>query len=369
MVFIRKHLYTNDGTINDELLRKNVVIYGCGNDGKKLIKELQRQNVIIEALFDSNPDIWGKRIEGIEVKPIQELYNFQECNIALAFFLWPDVIGRVQEIFDDVYVDYPYEEESNNKCIICKGNCVERKAHFAPFIVERMFKGVDFKTKLIKCTSCNTYFSLYRPSDEEMNNLYFGYRDEEYIRVRCKTEQYNRNIYYNDTIESVRRKEIEIFLGEEFDYGSIKYLLDYGGDEGQFIPLKFENAEKYVYEISGNKTRKGIYAINEFDDISNYNWNFIMCCHVLEHVSDPLMILDKIINSLNKGFFYLELPYETFVNSYSDVEINEHINFFTMESIEQIAKIYKIKIKKKQIKNNVLRALYEKDMENDKGRI
>lgn len=267
----------------------------------------------------------------------------------------------VQNIFDEVYVDYPYEKQSSEKCMICQGECVEKKAHFAPFIVERMFKGENVQTKLLHCLNCNTQFSFYRPNDEEMSNLYSRYRDEEYQQMRCKTEEYDRDVYYNDEIENIRRKDLEDFLGEEFDYDSITCLLDYGGDEGQFIPGKFHRANKYIYEISGNKTRNGIEMINDFESISEYDWDFIMCCHVLEHVSNPLIIIDKLMESLKKGYFYLELPHETFMNSYSDVEINEHINFFTYESLQHIAIRYDLKIVKMQRYDEVLKALYEKE--------
>lgn len=86
VVLIKKHLYTKNGKINDELLSRNIVVYGCGKDGKKLIRELQMRNATIKALFDSNPDLWGKSIEEIQIKPLEELFSYRECNIVLPFF-------------------------------------------------------------------------------------------------------------------------------------------------------------------------------------------------------------------------------------------------------------------------------------------
>ena len=296
------------------------------------------------------------------MREINELSKFRNCNIVLPFFRWREVFERVQDIFEEVYVDFPYEEVSMHRCWICGAQCIEKNAHFAPFIVKRMFKGTNVETKLIKCLKCYTQFSSYRPNDTEMRNLYSGYRDEEYIRTRQETEEYSREIYYNDDVEIIRRRELEAFLGEDFEYDKIEYLLDYGGDEGQFIPMKFEKAEKFVYEISGNNTRPGIRILNEFEDIAKYRWDFIMCCHVLEHVADPMAILDYLFSIIGKGFFYLELPYENFMESYSNAEINEHINFFTLDSLRQIANRYHLKIKKIEQTSNVLKALYE--MEN-----
>lgn len=65
-----------------------------------------------------------------------------------------------------------------------------------------------------------------------------------------------------------------------------------------------------------------------------------MCCQVLEHVANPMEIVENMKNVLkSKGILYIEVPNENFFRAYSDIEISEHINFFYKRTMEYIAKM------------------------------
>lgn len=87
-----------------------------------------------------------------------------------------------------------------------------------------------------------------------------------------------------------------------------------------------------------------------------------MCCHVLEHVSYPMEIINKLVNLMIKGnYLYIEVPYEdywlpktiknwikeqikkqliSFGLNYSlqPVAIHEHINMFRKKTFKKIFK-------------------------------
>ena len=52
-----RHLYMEDGSVNPALFDKKIIIYGCGNDGRKLYKKLMESEKNIEYFCDSNKNI------------------------------------------------------------------------------------------------------------------------------------------------------------------------------------------------------------------------------------------------------------------------------------------------------------------------
>lgn len=124
----------------------------------------------------------------------------------MAFHQWINVIDDIEvKATSEIFADYLYEENCwGVKCIICNSQeCTSSQAHFSPFLVERMLIGESVQTRLIHCKRCECWFSQYRPNDLEMDNLYNGYRDEEYVKQRKKFEpQYSIQPY----IDSKKKK-------------------------------------------------------------------------------------------------------------------------------------------------------------------
>lgn len=361
-----EHLYLRDGSVNPDLLKNPIIIWGCGNDGHKLCRLLQEQAAEILAFCDSNCDLHGKQIFGIKVISLENALKMSNINIALAFRQWIDVLDSIKvDESCGIFADSLYEEvlEERVECIICGSReCTGSKAHFAPFLAERMFKKECIKTKLIHCQNCDFWFSLYRPDDLAMGRLYDGYWGEEYVEQRKKYEpQYSQQPYIDQKNQEVRKKNVSDYLRKWIDFSIVHTLLDYGGDEGQYIPDLFDKAEKCVYDISGNKVREGIVRLRDLDEVHNRRFDFIMCCHVLEHVSDPMEIIKIMVSVLKEnGILYIEVPNENFFKAYSDVEINEHINFFRKDTMLFIAAKMGLQVVNVESDKLLHRAIYRK---------
>ena len=267
-------------------------------------------------------------------------------------------------------------------CVICGCSDIKiKKAIFSDFIIERVFNGKYISTGLISCPNCGYEYSSYRFSDEEMEKLYNGYRNELYQQQRQKadpwyTPEINELIGKNDTEIKNRLKNLIEILDKNVTGGikSIKTVLDYGGDKGQFIPQIIP--EKYVYEISHAPLAEGVSLINPFETKKNYD--LIMCCNVLEHVSDPMKVVTQIKSLMQKNnYLYIELPYDLdkrdiltnlhflFNRYFSWVNIlkyylkmksancriiSEHINFFTPYSINKLLEINGFRIVHSSVK-------------------
>ena len=235
--------------------------------------------------------------------------------------------------------------DNTEKCIICGYKHLEKKcAEFVPFLKDRMFHFNDnIHTELISCPNCNVTYSSYRPTDEEMSNLYTGYRDSEYQKCRQKyepeyTAEFNYNLGFNENSKFIRHYIMEDCIKPYIKPDKIQYVLDYSGDSGQYIPPILASANRFVYDISNVQTEENIKSIKDFIELKDYNWDLIMCCHVLEHVSSPMNILNQ-IKSLSKtnGYIYIEVPYEDYYkNNYASVPVHEHINFFSKETFNKI---------------------------------
>ncbi|MDR2644408.1 MAG: methyltransferase domain-containing protein [Endomicrobium sp.] len=183
----------------------------------------------------------------------------------------------------------------NGKCLICESNNVESKyAHIADFVQFRIYGTdssiVEIKTSLIHCKDCGFAFYKKRFNEDEERKLYDDYRGESYQKLRQKyetwyTKEFNYSLGNSEYEISLRTKHLlNIVRKRNLD---IKSLLDFGGDKGQFIPDEF-NCKKYVYEISGIKPKEGIISLQKMDGMV---FDFIMCAHVLEHVSDPKAVV------------------------------------------------------------------------------
>lgn len=230
-----RHLYLKDNSIVPELLKQPIIIWGCGNDGRKLCQLLKNQKAEVLAFCDSNRNLHHKLIMDIPVIPCEEALERNDINLALAFHQWIDIIDDIEKKKKcEIFADYLYEEIEREECILCSSSeCTSSRAHFAPFLVERMFGGIDVKTKLIHCKNCEFWFSKYRPSDLEMEKLYDGYRGEEYVKQRQKYEpRYSALFYESDGYVEERKRELSAFFQGVIDCDSIYMLLDYGGMKG-----------------------------------------------------------------------------------------------------------------------------------------
>lgn len=233
----------------------------------------------------------------------------------------------------------------NDSCLFCLSkNITRRISRFVPFLEERMFLFEPKDTYIVHCNNCDISYSSYRPNDEEMARLYSGYRDENYQKQRQKyepsyTKEFNENLGHNSSNVISRKKFLESIVKRYVNTDKIKKVLDYGGDSGQFIPDCFSGADKYVYEVSNVPTVDGVKNISEKEIESNPDFDFVMCCHVLEHVTNPIEVIYKLISYCkNDGYIYIEVPYETvpFAGNY----IHEHINVYRTKTFIKLWNIF-----------------------------
>ncbi len=101
-----EYLYTEIGKILGLDKTHHLIIVGAGNLGQALANYMnfERRGFIFTGLFDINPVLYGKRIRGIEVRPMEEMADFvRQNNVDIAVLTIPktgavEVAARLTEI-------------------------------------------------------------------------------------------------------------------------------------------------------------------------------------------------------------------------------------------------------------------------------
>ena len=271
-------------------------------------------------------------------------------------------------------------------CLICKSKNINKfKAQFADFIAERVFDGENMAINLLHCEKCGFAYFDYRVSDDESTKLYSGYRNKGYQKQRQKhecwyTEEINKLIGNSNLEIKNRNNNLEDILKKYINISRIQSVLDFGGDRGQFIPDVFKAVKKYVYEISGVEPCSGIQSLTSMEECYLNDYDLVICANVLEHLANPSEKVRQIKSLLKKGnYLYVELPYDSpfYKNKFSDCQflfnryfswinifkhfikakkysnlqlMHEHINYFTINSIEELLNKEGFKVMCSQIK-------------------
>jgi len=239
---------------------------------------------------------------------------------------------------------------SVDHCLACKSLEIEKvPAGLTQFIMWRItgeFHHNHFPTYAIKCNHCGFIGCGHRLSDEEETKLYKDYRGEEYTNQRIFLES-----WYKDHLEkmnssnyrSLRYSLINEIIDRNIDRTTISSVLDYGGDDGSFIPTRFLKAKKFVYDISGVNPTLGVRAFDPRLN-PNFKFDFIQCCHVLEHKSDPDSAIKDILRFSTKDtWLYWEVPNFDCPPIPGGV-FHEHLNIFNIRSLSALLNKFNLEV-------------------------
>lgn len=223
-------------------------------------------------------------------------------------------------------------------CACCGSSAITyTPAFLSKFVIWRTSGQKPITNKSISlghCEICNYRFSSARFTDDEIVNLYKGYRDKMYNQMRLECEpNYVVDMYSDDYVNN-RKKFINDIIFNNTD--NIKSILDYGGDDGKYIP---DVETRYVYDLSDVNPINGI---KKYSTSENIKFDLVMNCQVLEHVSDINRLITT-LKSLTNQYLYIEVP------AYNqpppiNMTVGEHINFFRKSSLHALLNKHKINI-------------------------
>ncbi len=205
--------------------------------------------------------------------------------------------------------------------------------------------------------------------DDNLYNFYNLGENEYYIKRKVnKIINYEKE-YWSSVIDpdgkkrnrlKERKKHIEDVNNEISFINSLKpgKILDVGCGLGYLLSGINNQWDKYGVEISNfcykYAKRWGKIYIGDLSE-SNYKNNYfdvIVLHHVIEHIDDPIKIILKIKNILNKnGYFIIGTPdfdsgcARLFKNNYRLLKDSTHISLFSNDSMHRFLRDYGFKIK------------------------
>lgn len=191
--------------------------------------------------------------------------------------------------------------------------------------------------KTLRCRECEHLFCDIRFTDDEMNALYAGYREEDYTSLRDHYEPGYR-ARNEGLVETISYKtDIEAFLTPYVR--DPLTILDWGGDTGLNTPFEERRASLDIFDISGKSAVSGARAVTA-EQAAEAQYSLIVCGQVLEHIPYPSDVLSAIRTVMDQDtILYIEVPFEEIMRSEAqDREKmkrhwHEHINFYSRSSL------------------------------------
>lgn len=188
----------------------------------------------------------------------------------------------------------------------------------SPFLAKRAWNGEPELTSVMFCDNCGFRFYDRGLSESEGNRYYQGYRDQTYFQDRNRYEPfYTKSAYEGDSTwmaSKGRRVALAHALEKAGAPKSFQAALDYGGGTGQML-LDVDAGRRAVFEVSEGLTETGVSWIGSREQLGS-NWDLVLSCQVLEHLSDPLSAVEFIASVLSKGgWLYAEVPDQHWSNS------------------------------------------------------
>ena len=181
------------------------------------------------------------------------------------------------------------------------------------FLAARAWGGPPQLTQLATCPFCSFRFFDRGLSDAETARYYSGYRDAEYVSARWGWEPFYTQGQHAALLawseSPLRQKALREVLAGSKAPAHFVSVLDHGGDQGHMLGA-VEASRKAVFDPSSRATLPGI---DRYTDVATLpgNWDLILSCQVLEHVSSPVAYLNELGTLLAEaGWLYIEVPTE-----------------------------------------------------------
>jgi 2-polyprenyl-3-methyl-5-hydroxy-6-metoxy-1,4-benzoquinol methylase len=163
-------------------------------------------------------------------------------------------------------------------------------------------RGIDFE--IVKCRKCHFAFQKNVFKDQKLNDLY-----NKWIDPKLAEEWHNDRNTFEESLFYIR---ILVFAKNYHNKPSAEIkVLDFGAGFGEFLAIAQNMGfQSYALEYSAERIRvlqnRGIPVIDYNESMS---FDLIVVNQVLEHLTDPAMVLRDIYSRLNSnGIAFLAVP-------------------------------------------------------------
>lgn len=206
-------------------------------------------------------------------------------------------------------------------CICCRGYSFKKEYGLvSPFFSERVLNQANsLIVDVLLCKECKSRFFDVDISEIQMGRLYDDYRGNSYFKQRNKHEPWytkaiNDNIGGSEEFVKRRKTCVEALAVAQVK-NEFTAALDHGGDRGQMLSGGVIQAKrKAVYEISGVTPEQDVENVT-YQQMCETSWDFILSCHVLEHLTNPSSyVADLVALGHKETVYFFEVPNESYIS-------------------------------------------------------
>lgn len=186
----------------------------------------------------------------------------------------------------------------------------------------------EFSVEFAGCNVCGMMIYLPRPSPEDLQKKYealagFGHStpslDEAPRRTRLRAQR------LCDILAPHLPRPLEQ-----------SRILDFGGGDGRLLTRLVEAGATCELVDYCEEPVAGVRQIGRTVEVlaDQPLYDAIVCSHVIEHLAEPLPVLQRLIRNLRPdGAIYVEVPVEVVKRMPAGIEPVTHCNFFIPESL------------------------------------
>ena len=226
-----------------------------------------------------------------------------------------------------------------DKCNICG---TERQntigGGYSIMFKDLLFLDKDYTQQVDVCPNCGFIYTANPFSEEQLNTRYKEFSKFEFDDVH----------YFLDEADSYKKRCLrqKQFIEASLDAGSFESMLEVGAASGYNLSL-YTDKDVFGIEPSKNNVMNAWknYGISMYAGMFNEymaqpdkkKYDLIFLSHTLEHIVNPRDFISSCASLSNK-FFFIEVPtldYK-FVNEPFGMFAEEHVNIFTLESLQHL---------------------------------
>lgn len=252
------------------------------------------------------------------------------------------------------------ENFNNSKCCLLCGN--DKYTTIYKFKDLPKYKQIGEERDIVKCLGCSLTYCHPRNLEESMLDIYENNYWQDY-QTQVGEKEIKDRVKDFEFVSKERMDYIERFKksGKFLDVGcSMGFLTNEANKRGYDaygIDLNTDDIEKGIkrYQINLKKD-----FIENFDE---YNFDIITSFNVLEHVSNPIQMLEEKKKRLKKDGIIVVGTHDIDCENHNQekhnwkhIIPNEHLYFFNIDSLEKVGRKAGLKLfyHNKPIENGIV---------------
>jgi SAM-dependent methyltransferase len=225
-------------------------------------------------------------------------------------------------------------------CVFCGGREIRPLNHYGPRCLVGDYRITSGHVENVWCVRCGLGWNRRMMDEDELAGFYAGYEK------KTETDEEDDLLFgpAGTEVETLTASQVR-FVAPFVDGIDRGRVLDIGCGKGAFL-TGFSNARKgweYVgvepsRKEAGIARRNPMFEIHEgmFGgvDLGAASFDLVAIMHVLEHVSDPPAVIERIHDALRPGgLAFIEVPHTLDLNMFYDLLLFEHLYHFTPETL------------------------------------